>query len=165
MGATKQRASGLIARAQGLLDNVVSPNTRQQFYDNVTSFAHAQPLLFSFLLIQFFLSFTPVLLFVSFVTGTVILSLISATLFSLFWIGVALLLLTPTLFVTIGLGLLIWTWAASSFLIARWVYTVLPVSVKGVAEVDMPSGKTVVVKKTGEGYGDIKAEVNGTNGY
>jgi hypothetical protein len=26
-------------------------------------------------------------------------------------------------------------------------------------EVDMPNGKTVVVNKTGEGYGDVKAKV------
>jgi hypothetical protein len=35
----------------------------------------------------------------------------------------------------------------------------IPVSVRGGMEVAMPNGKTVVVNKTGEGYGDVEAKV------
>lgn len=52
-----------------------------------------------------------------------------------------------------------WIWAVSSFLVARWVYGFVPVSVKGDAEVALPNGKRVVVEKTGDGYGDVKADV------
>jgi len=44
-------------------------------------------------------------------------------------------------------------------LVARWVYNVVPVSVKGRTEVALPNGKVAVVEKTGEGYGDVKGEV------
>jgi hypothetical protein len=35
----------------------------------------------------------------------------------------------------------------------------IPLSVRGGTEVDMPNGKTVVVDKTGEGYGNVEAKV------
>lgn len=60
---------------------------------------------------------------------------------------------------TVSLGIAIWIWAVSSFLVARWAYNMIPLNVRGGMEVDMPNGKTVVVNKTGEGYGDVKAKV------
>lgn len=115
----------------------------------------------TFLLTQLTLSFTPLALFLSFTIGVLALSFISALLFSLFWIGVALLVLVPTLFVTVSLGIVVWIWAVSSFYIAKWVYDMVPVNVRGVTEVAFPNGKVAVVEKTGEGYGDVKAEVRG----
>jgi hypothetical protein len=35
----------------------------------------------------------------------------------------------------------------------------IPVNVRGGMEVEMPNGKTMVVNKTGEGFGDIEAKV------
>jgi hypothetical protein len=113
----------------------------------------------SFLLIQLLLSFTPLLLFGSFAVATILFSFISALLFSLFWIGAALLVLVPILFVTVSLGIGLWVWAVGSFLLARWVYGMVPLSVKGGMEVAMPNGKTVVVNKSGDGYGDVEAKV------
>jgi len=110
-------------------------------------------------LIQFLLSFTPVALFLSFVLGALTLSLITALLFSLFWIGIALLVLVPTLFITVSLGIVVWIWAVSSFLVAKWVYNIVPVRVKGTTELGLPNGKNVVVDKSGDGYGDFKGEV------
>lgn len=108
---------------------------------------------------QAVLSFTPLALFVSFAAGTVSLALITALLFSLFWLGAALLVLIPTLFVTVSLALGLWAWAVASFVVARWAYNLIPVSVRGGVEVGMPNGKTVTVSKTGEGYGDVQASV------
>lgn len=159
--AIQQRASGIFARAQKLVDSVVSPETRGQFYNNVGTFSHEQPLLASFLFIQLLLSFTPLALFLSFTIGTLFLSLISALLFSLFWIGVALLVLIPTLFVTVSLGIVVWVWAVTSFLVARWVYNIIPINVRGKAEMGLPNGKKVVVDK-GDGWrgeGKVKGEV------
>ena len=79
-----------------------------------------------------------------------------------FWIGVALLILLPTLFITVSLAIAVWAWAVGSFLLARWVYSIIPLSAKGKAEVGYLNGnKKVVAAKTGEGYGDVKAEVDG----
>ncbi len=96
----------------------------------------------SFLFIQLVFSFTPVALFASFALGTILFSFITALLFSLFWI-----------FVTVSLGIAVWIWAVSSFLVSRWAYNMIPLSVRGGMAVDMPNGKTVVVNKTGDGYG------------
>ncbi|PVH87019.1 hypothetical protein DL98DRAFT_526323 [Cadophora sp. DSE1049] len=167
--AIQQRTSGIFSRVQSLVDNyIVTPSAREKYYNNISTFAHEQPLLFrkantrqTFLLSQLILSFTPIALFLSFSLGVLFLSLITALLFSLFWIGVALLVLVPTLFITVSLAIVVWIWAVSSFLIARWVYNVVPVSVRGRTEVALPNGKTAVVEKTGEGYGDVKGEVRG----
>lgn len=102
---------------------------------------------------------TPIATFSGFVAGTLLLSFITAILFSLFWISAAILVLVPVLFITVSLGIAVWIWAVSSFLVARWLYNIIPLNVRGAAEVDMPNGKTVAVKKTGEGYGDVKAKV------
>lgn len=113
----------------------------------------------SFLFAQLLLSFTPLALFSSFVLGTVVVSFISALLFTLFWTGAALLVLIPTLFFTVSLAIGLWAWAVGSFLLAKWLYELIPVSVKGDLEVDMPNGKSLLVNKTGEGYGDVQAKV------
>lgn len=49
-------------------------------------------------------------------------SLTVATLFSLFWIISALLVLSATLFVSISTGITIWAWAAAGITVARWAY-------------------------------------------
>ncbi|KAG4424917.1 hypothetical protein IFR04_001888 [Cadophora malorum] len=158
--AIQQRTSGIFSRVQSLVDNyIVTPSAREKYYNSISTFAQEQPLLFTFLLSQLILSFTPIALFLSFSLGVLFLSLITALLFSLFWIGVALLVLVPTLFITVSLAIVVWVWAVSSFLVARWVYNVVPVSVKGMTEVALPNGKVAVVEKTGEGYGDVKGEV------
>lgn len=41
------------------------------------------------------------------------------------------------------------------------MYNIVPVNVRGRTEVGLPNGKTAVVEKTGEGYGDVKGEVRG----
>ncbi|KAG0652443.1 hypothetical protein D0Z07_1373 [Hyphodiscus hymeniophilus] len=159
--AAQQRTSGIFARTQALVDRVVSPDTRGRFYSNVGTFSHEQPLLATFLFIQLILSFTPLALFISFTIGTLLLSLITALVFSLFWIGVALLVLVPTLFITVSLGIAVWIWAVTSFLVARWVYNVVPINVKGKAEMGLPNGKKVVVNKR-DGWtdtGEVKGEV------
>lgn len=179
MEDSRQRASGLFIRAQNLVDRVVSPEARQKCYSNVKTFASEQPILAvskrpwrciwrwelidgfgqSFILVQLLLSITPLLLFLSFVTSTFLLAVFCAVIFSLFWAGIALLVLTPSLFITVGFGILLWTWALGSYLAAKWVYSLIPVNVSGKAKMEMPSGNAVVVKKTGDGYGDVKAEI------
>lgn len=52
-----------------------------------------------------------------------------------------------------------WIWALSSFVIARWVYNAVPISVKGNTEIALPRGNKVVVNKSGEGFGNVKGDV------
>lgn len=40
----------------------------------------------------------------------------------------------------------------------------MPVKVMGKSELALPNGKKAVVTKTGEGYGDLNAEIKGENG-
>ncbi|KUJ20882.1 uncharacterized protein LY89DRAFT_638534 [Mollisia scopiformis] len=156
--AVQQRTSGVLARIQSLLNGIISPETRERYWNKIGTFAQEQPLLLTFGLAQLIFSFLPLALFASFVLGTLLLSVISAILFSLFWTGVALLLLVPTLFVTVSLGFIFWVWAISSFLVAKWTYDMMPVSVRGTTEVGLPNGKKFVVDK-GEGKGDFKGEM------
>lgn len=68
------------------------------------------------------------MLFVSFAVSTTLFALVTAVVFSLFWVGVALLFLAPTLFVTGSVAVLVWMWAVSAIVVARWVYNLLPAS-------------------------------------
>lgn len=114
----------------------------------------------SFLLIQLILVFLPFTLFASFVIATVLFSFITALLFSLFWLGAALLVLVPTLFVTVSLGIVVWIWAVCSFLATRWAYNMLPLGTSS-SRVDTatPNGKTVVAMKAPDGYGNAEVRV------
>jgi len=155
----RQRSSELLAHGQNLLDKVISPSTRERAYSNIAAFAREKPLLAAFLAIQFVFSSLFLVIFACFVGSTIVFALGSALLFIAFWVGVALFLLLPTLFVTVSVGILVWMWAVSSFFIARWAYEMVPVSTKGNFGVEMPNGKTITVKKTGNGYGDVEAKV------
>lgn len=175
----RRRSSSLLASGQDLLDRIIAPSTRQQAYDNVSSFSQEKPLLAvsslpiaaqraifidrikkAFILIQTIFSALFIVMFLSFAISTIIFALGTAILFSVFWIGVALLLLLPTLFITVSLGILVWMWAVGSYLVARWAYAKIPVNVRGDMAVEMPNGKTMTVNKTGNGYGDVEARVD-----
>ena len=68
------------------------------------------------------------------------------------------LVLTPVLFITSSLALGAWVWAVGTFLISRWIYNLVPVSVRGTTEIAMPNQKKFVINK-GQGFGDVKVEV------
>lgn len=71
--------------------------------------------------------------------------------------------LVPTLFLSCGIALLLWAWAAGTFLAGRWVYERLPFSFDGDGKVvSTKGGKKIIFEKkdtNGAGAGvDIKAE-------
>lgn len=68
------------------------------------------------------------MLFVSFAASITLFALVTAVVFSLFWVGVALVFLAPTLFVTGSVAVLVWLWVVSAFVFARWLYNLLPAS-------------------------------------
>jgi hypothetical protein len=133
----QQRASGLIARIQSLVDKVVSPDARKEYYSKTVAFAQDQPILF--VCFSSGIQFPPQYNLRPDVNSSQTFILIQFLLSSLFWIGIALLLLVPTLFITVSLGIVLWVWAVSSFLIARWVYNFVPVRVAQVTKGKMPN--------------------------
>ncbi|KAM3065642.1 hypothetical protein ACMFMG_011351 [Clarireedia jacksonii] len=135
----------MISRMQRIVDRVVSPETRSGFYENVWAFFQEQPILATFFLSTLTISLPPLLFFLTFTLSVLTFSLVAAIIFSLFWIGVALLLLVPTLFVTVGLGVIIWVWAISSWVLTKWIYGMLPAT-KGEVKGQV-NGKKVFIKK------------------
>ncbi|RFU33021.1 hypothetical protein B7463_g3322, partial [Scytalidium lignicola] len=157
----RQAACNMFNRAQRLLDRVVTPETRGQFYSNISAFANEHPFLATFIAFQLLLSFTPLALFAAFVTGTLLFSIFTAIIFTLFWTGVAVLVLIPVLFITVPIGVFLWVSATTSFLAARWLYNVLPFVVR-----EERDGKGIAIVKEdkrgattfGNGYQDGKTQ-------
>ncbi|KAI1330191.1 hypothetical protein F5Y16DRAFT_48922 [Xylariaceae sp. FL0255] len=118
----RARAQDLLAYSQRQVDRVVSPPTRQRLLESITAFAARRPILSVLIATQLFFSAAPILLFLSFSLATLAFALLSAAAFSLFWIGVALLFLVPTLAVTGFLGLIAWVWVLAAYVAGRWAY-------------------------------------------
>lgn len=106
----------------------------------------------AFIVAQAIFSSLPIIVFSTFAVSTIVFALGVAVIFALFWVGVALLVLVPTLFFTCSVGILVWTWAAGSYLLARWLYEMSPVSAKGGLEVETPNGQKFVVGKDEDGF-------------
>ncbi|KAG8409934.1 hypothetical protein J3458_019007 [Metarhizium acridum] len=160
--AVKKQAIGASSHLQRYLDWAAPPSSRQRAYETISAFASARPLLFSFLVAQALLCFFPLLLFATFSLCTVAFGLVAAIIFALFWIGIALLVLVPTLLVTSSLAVLVWAWSAGSFLVARWLYQRALLRASG-GEVRVGTdGKQVAVVKDEDGLDgsvkDVKAE-------
>ncbi|TQN69821.1 hypothetical protein CSHISOI_05638 [Colletotrichum shisoi] len=149
--SAKENAAGVFAYGQRQVNRVVSQDTRQRAYGNTYNFAQEQSFLFAFLLVQLIFSFIPILVFVSFSASTIAFAFGVAVVFSLFWIGVALLVLVPTLFFTCTVAVLVWVWAAGSFVVAKRLYEMSPIHARGELEVDAPNGKTYAVIKHEDG--------------
>ncbi|KAK1991313.1 hypothetical protein LX36DRAFT_685550 [Colletotrichum falcatum] len=149
--SAKENAAGVYAYSQRQIDRLVSHDTRQKAYGSAYNLAQEQPFLFAFLLAQLIFSFLPVLVFVSFAASTIAFAFGAAAVFSLFWIGVALFILVPTLFFTCSIAVLVWVWAAGSFVIAKRLYEMSPIRATGDLEVYAPNGKTFAVTKHEDG--------------
>jgi len=119
--AVADQATTLVALAQRQLDRVVSPSTRRETWDRVLDLAARRPGVFTFIALLTALSLPPILLFTTFLLSTLLLSLGAAILFTLFWTGVALFILVPSLFIAAGCAIFLWTWAVGSFIAARWL--------------------------------------------
>lgn len=119
-------AFGLLAFAQRQFDRLISPQARSRAFDRVQAFAAARPLWFTFIVAQVLTSLLPIGLFLAFTISILVFSVGAALLFSLFWLGVALLFLIPALFMTISLGFLVFMWAVA----ARFAWFALPARIK-----------------------------------
>lgn len=74
----------------------------------------------------------------------------AALVFSLFWIGAALLVLLPTLLVTSAMAAFCWSWVMGTAMVVRWLYAHSPVGVTGDLHVDT-AGKRFNIKKDEQG--------------
>ncbi|KAK1966353.1 hypothetical protein LY78DRAFT_54935 [Colletotrichum sublineola] len=149
--SAKENAAGVYAYSQRQIDRLVSQDTREKAYGSAYHLAQEQPFLFAFLITQLIFTFLPILVFVSFAASTVAFAFGAAAVFSLFWIGVALLFLVPTLFFTCSIAVLVWIWAAGSFVVAKRLYDMSPIRTTGDLEVHAPNGKTYAVTKHEDG--------------
>jgi hypothetical protein len=143
----QSRAQAVASYGKRQLDHVVSPAARQNAYDAITSFASERPILFAFIASQLFFSLLPLVLFVSFAVSTTLFAIVTAVIFSLFWIGVALVFLAPTLLVTGSVAMLAWLWAMSAIVVVRWVYNLLPASSDEARNGPPPPTKKVTTTK------------------
>lgn len=71
---------------------------------------------------QSLFALVPVLLFTSFALGVICLACVTALLFSLFWVGLAVLVLGSALFVTSTVAVLAWLWVVAAYVAASFVY-------------------------------------------
>ncbi|KAI0157395.1 hypothetical protein GGR57DRAFT_65430 [Xylariaceae sp. FL1272] len=147
----KSRARDLLAYSQRQVDRIVSPPTRQKAMDSTQTFASERPVLTALIVTQAALAALPILFFLGFALSTLTFATLSALAFTFFWVGLALLFLIPTLLVTSGLGILVWLWVVGSYMVGRWAYNKLPVSVRGDVQVDGPGGKQVIFHKQTNG--------------
>ena len=92
------------------------------------------------------LAILPLLLFVSFVFSTILFAIGAALIFILFWLGVAMLVLAPTLLLTLALSVGVWAWGVATFLAVRWLYNLIPYNVKGGIAEDDASGRRLEVR-------------------
>lgn len=116
------RASSFMGRIQQLVDKIIPPESRRELARTTNAFASRQPLLASFLATQLALSALPLLLFFSFSVITLVGVAATAVLFAAFWIGAALLILVPTLFVTFFTALFVWIWVVGAYALWRFTY-------------------------------------------
>ncbi|KAJ6437724.1 transposase [Purpureocillium lavendulum] len=136
--------AGVYALTRRSLDRVVAPSSRRRAYDAASAFASSRPILFSLLLAQALLSSVPLVLFAFFCASTACLALAAGLAFTFFWVGVALLVLVPTLLLTSSVAALLWAWALGAFLVARWLYGHAPTTVTGVQV--HATGKNIAAK-------------------
>ncbi|KAI8951214.1 hypothetical protein F4801DRAFT_304700 [Xylaria longipes] len=127
----RARAQDMLAYIQRQVDRVASPSTRQKAIDSITAFASKRPLLSLFIAAQLLTALIPLLLFATFVLSTATLAFACAVAFALFWTGIALFVLVPTLFLTFGVAVFVWLWAVGTYLVFRAVYARLPARVRG----------------------------------
>ncbi|KAF9871732.1 hypothetical protein CkaCkLH20_10666 [Colletotrichum karsti] len=157
--SVKDNAAGVYAYGQRQINRVVSFDTRQKAYGDVSDFAQRKPLLFSFIVAQLVFSSLPIIACLTFAFSTIVFALGAAVIFTLFWACVALLFLVPTLFFTCSVGIVVWIWAAGSFFVVKWLYEMSPVSTKGEIRVDVPNGNTHAITKN-EGGIDVHTVQN-----
>lgn len=131
--------SGVLSSLQGIggklsstfmnvLNRVLPPDKRAEILNSLQNFAINNPKLAAFLAIQIILTGFPLLLFITFSVTVFLFSLITAlligvlaaVLFTVFMVGVALLVIIPTVFLTTFTATFIFLWGLGGYYILKW---------------------------------------------
>lgn len=127
-GALQGGVSNLVNTGSGILDKWFPPEKREQLKSMLTKFATERPKLAAFILSQVALSGGPLLLFVVMsltvlifaLLAGIIVGVVGALLFTVFCVGVALIVLLPTLFFTTAAACFIFLWGIGAYYIVKW---------------------------------------------
>lgn len=127
-GTLQGGISTLTSSGKGMLDRWFPPEKRENLMAKLTKFATEKPMLASFLLSQIALSGVPLSLFAVMTVGVLVFALVAglviavlgALLFTVFCVGVALIILLPTLFATTFAAAFIWLWGVGAYYILKW---------------------------------------------
>lgn len=127
-GTLQGGVNNLLSTGKGLLDKWFPPEKREELKNKIMKFASERPQLAAFLLSQIALSGIPLALFcvmsisvlVFALLAGVIVGLLGAVLFTVFCLGVALIILLPTLFMTTFAGTFIFLWGLGAYYIVKW---------------------------------------------
>ncbi|OAL50899.1 hypothetical protein IQ07DRAFT_537141 [Pyrenochaeta sp. DS3sAY3a] len=108
-------------------NRVLPPKKREEIVDNVHAFANRNPKLAAFLAIQIVLTGIPLLVFLAFATTTLLVSLttcillgiLAALAFTFIAVGLALILVVPTVFLASCSATVIFVWSFAGYLVLR----------------------------------------------
>ena len=127
-GAFQGSVNNLIDTGSGIFDKWFPPEKREELKNKIMKFATERPQLAAFLLSQIALSGIPLALFVlmsitvlvfALLVG-IIVGVLGAVLFTVFCLGLALLILLPTLFITTFAGAFVFLWGLGAYYIVKW---------------------------------------------
>jgi hypothetical protein len=127
-GALQGGVANFLNAGQGYLDRWFPPAKREELKAKIVKFATERPQLAAFLLSQLALSGGPLALFfimsltvlVFALLAGIIVGVVGALLFTVFCVGVALLVLLPTLFMTTFAACFIFLWGLGAYYIVKW---------------------------------------------
>ncbi|KAF2474100.1 uncharacterized protein BDR25DRAFT_280824 [Lindgomyces ingoldianus] len=113
---------------QNVLDRIFPPEKRAEVFAKLQAFAINNPKLAAFLTTQIVLTGFPLLLFVAFTLTiflfslivALVLGLLAAVLFTVFMVGVALLVVLPTVFMTTFSASFLFLWGLGGYYILKW---------------------------------------------
>ena len=127
-GTLQGGVGSLLNAGQGWLDRFFPPEKREQVKSKIAKFATEKPKLAAFLLSQVALSAGPLALFIFMslavlifaLLAGIIIGVVGALLFTVFCVGVALIILLPTLFMTTFAACFIFLWGLGAYYILKW---------------------------------------------
>lgn len=127
-GALQGGLNTLLNSGKSFLDRFFPPEKRNEIWAKMVKFATERPKLASFLLSQIALSGIPLALFVVMsvtvfvfsLVGALVIGLVGALLFTVFCLGVALVIVLPTLFITSFAASFIWLWGLGAYYLLKW---------------------------------------------
>jgi len=127
-GVLQGGLANLMNSGQGYLDRWFPPQKREELKSKIAKFATEKPHLAAFLLSQIALSGPPLALFlimsltvlVFALLAGIIVGVVGALLFTVFCLGVALIVLLPTLFMTTFAACFIFLWGIGAYYIVKW---------------------------------------------